>query len=253
MFIAYILAALIGVSLGLLGAGGSILAVPILRHAAGFSVAESVAGALLVVGSVSAVGAALAYRDGRVFLLPGIGFAFLASLGTMAGVQLGLLVGETVQMALFLLVMTWAIWGMSRSDPPAAGPPKEASPPSQTRRLGALFKAISVGVVTGLVGVGGGFLIVPALIALYGLDARKATGTSLLVIAFNSAVGLLGYSRALELNWPYLASFTGAALAGLALGLSAAQKIENRTLSRLFTGLLLLVLVGTLVAEISAL
>lgn len=252
MFIAYFLAALIGVSLGLLGAGGSILAVPILRHAAGFSVAESVAGSLFVVGSVSTVGAALAYRDGRVLLLPGLSFALLASLGTTVGVQLGLLLDDTLQMAFFLLVMAGAIWGMSRSHT-SPSKTEPTAPSGRSHRLVGLIQAVSVGVVTGLVGVGGGFLMVPALIALFGLDVRRATGTSLLVIAFNSAVGLFGYSQALELDWSYLTGFTAAALGGLALGLWAAQRIENRTMSRLFTGLLVIVLLATLGAELAAL
>jgi uncharacterized membrane protein YfcA len=114
----------------------------------------------------------------------------------------------------------------------------------------ALGKALGVGVLTGVVGVGGGFLIVPALVAIYGLPIKQATGTSLGVIAVNSLVGTLTYSSTVALDWGFTLSFVAAALGGLLAGMAVGRKVESRTTQRLFFATLIAVGLFTVVQEL---
>jgi len=114
---------------------------------------------------------------------------------------------------------------------------KEAKP--EVSWQGGL-RALAVGVLTGIAGVGGGFLIVPALVSLFHLPMKKATGTSLLVIALNSMVGMGAYAQTVSLNWGFVAGFAGAAAFGLVVGMRASRRIEDSRLQKLFAlGLLL--------------
>ncbi len=245
-----ILAALVGLSLGLLGAGGSILAVPILNYAAGLSAKEAVAGSLFAVGAVSAIGTLLAHREGRVLWKQGSLFAVVATLGTLGGVQIAARISGTVQMFLFILVMLVAIFAMIKKANTA--PSEEPFKPS-SGAVGSVLKALGVGLTTGLVGVGGGFLMVPALVALFDMPMKKATGTSLWVIAVNSAVGLAGYSQMIDLNWWVLGTFTGAAILGLFGGMLLARRLDGPRLTKIFIGVVVLVCLYTIGQEVSPL
>ena len=234
----YFLASLVGLSLGLLGAGGSILALPILRYAGGLPATHAVATSLAAVGAISLVGAIGAYGEGRVRLRKGLLFALLGSLGTVLGVVVASQVSGQFQMLAFVAVMLVAalsmLWGKEAE-------PKEAS-------LGMmLFQGIGVGAITGLVGVGGGFLVVPALVLLFRLPMKEATGTSLLVSAINSLVGLVTYSQVLELDWTLAGKFTGGALLGLFVGQALSRRMEASSLHRLF-GWFLLAVAGLVLA-----
>lgn len=240
----FLLAALVGISLGLLGSGGSVLAVPILKFSAGFSAREAIATSLATVGAVSLVGCLLAWREGRVLWKEGLSFAALATVGTFGGVELATRIPEKSQMALFVLVMGYASLRMFIDESKT-----EELPVGQGRTLTDGLKAIAVGVLTGLVGVGGGFLIVPALVALFGIPMKKATGTSLLVIAINSAVGTFSYSRALALDWMFTLGFALAAVVGLLLGMKFAHQIADDRLQKLFAGLLAVVCLYTAFRE----
>ena len=226
--LALILAGVVGLSLGLLGAGGSILAVPILRYAAGLPAKLAVATSLATVGSVALVGAVIAWREGRVRYRPALQFSLVASLGTWLGVRLATLLPDKVQMLLFLLVVGAALWAMKR---PSRG---QTTPGG----LAILAQTLGVGVLTGLVGVGGGFLIVPALVAIFQLPMKEATGTSLAVIAINSGIGMLSYSQTVSLDWSFTLEFVGSSLAGLFLGLSLGRKVDGRTTEKIFFGAL---------------
>ncbi len=114
-----------------------------------------------------------------------------------------------------------------------------------------MLKAVGVGILTGLVGVGGGFLIVPALMAIYRMPIRDATGTSLLVIAFNSALGVTAYSGTLDLDLAFTLTFVSAAVTGLLAGLAAGKRVGARTTESLFQGFILLVGLYTLWREAS--
>lgn len=244
----YLLAALVGLSLGVLGSGGSVLAVPILKYAAGLTAREAVATSLATVGAVAAVGAALAWREGRVMWKEGLLFSLVAAVGTVVGVELAKGMAEVLQMGIFILVMAYAAMRMFQQESPEPPDKKQAMGPGQ-----ATAKALAVGLLTGIVGVGGGFLIVPALVALFKLPMKKATGTSLLVIAVNSAVGTARYAGAIELNWGFTGAFVMAALVGLALGMGLSRHIEESKLKKMFAWTLVLVCLYTLAQELLAL
>lgn len=229
----YFLACLVGLSLGLLGSGGSVLAVPILKFSAGLSAREAVATSLATVGAVSLIGGLLAWREGRVvWKVAGI-FSLLATIGTFAGVELAKRMDEKSQMALFVLIMIIATVRMFRGQSKSSGD-EPAVQESGGHPLAFFLKAFSVGLLTGVVGVGGGFLIVPALVALYHLPMKKATGTSLVVIAVNSGVGTMRYSQAVQMDWVLTGMFVAAAVFGLFIGMSFSKKLDDDKLRELF-------------------
>jgi uncharacterized protein len=242
--VTYVLACLVGLSLGLLGSGGSVLAVPILKYSAGLTAKGAVATSLATVGSVSFIGALLAWREGRVVWKEAILFSIVATLGTFGGVQLASSMSNKAQMGLFALVMAYAVVRMLKSEP--AEPSGEKA---KTGYVGSVFRALAVGVLTGVVGVGGGFLIVPALVALFHLPMKKATGTSLVIIAINSAVGTASYSHSVTLDWRFTATFVGCALVGLVIGMKVSKGLDDTKLKKVFTGLLVLVCLYTVFME----
>ena len=242
--LALFLAAVVGLSLGLLGAGGSILAVPILRYAAGQTMDQAVVSSLATVGAVSLVGGLIAWKEGRVRFREGVQFALLAAGGTLMGARLATVLSDRIQMGLFLLVMVGAIVAMKRSKPDVLAD----APPRSWASI--LAQALGVGALTGLVGVGGGFLIVPALVAIYRLPIKEATGTSLVVIALNSLLGIATFANSMKLDWIFTLEFVASALIGLFLGLAVGRKVESRTVERLFFMALVVVALYTAAREI---
>lgn len=211
-----LLAALMGISLGLLGGGGSILAVPILKYALGFGAKEAIASSLAVVGATSLFGAASHWREGRVRLGTGLVFGLVAMAGAFLGAKyLAPFLSGATQLALFGVVMLVAAFFMLRE----GGPAKDAlgtEKGSLARTYLLLLFALggAVGILTGLVGVGGGFLIVPALVLLAKVPMKEAVGTSLLVIALNSFAGFAGYLGEVSFEWGPMALFAVLAVAG---------------------------------------
>ena len=230
------LAAVIGLSLGLLGGGGSILTVPVLVYAVGFAAKPAIAMSLPVVGITSLVGAVLHWRLGNVRLRTALTFGSLAMIGAFAGAKLAVFLSGRTQLALLALVMlaaAAAMLGGQRSRD--VGSAADAGP-----RLALLVPtALGVGVLTGLVGIGGGFLIVPALVLLAGVPMRQAVGTSLLVIAMNSAAGFIGYLGTTSIDWKFLAGFTTAAVAGALVGTALVSRVPQAALKRGFAVFLL--------------
>ncbi len=238
----FALAALMGLSLGLLGGGGSIITVPILVYVLGFGAKESIAMGLAVVGVTSLFGAAGHWRRGNVQLRAALVFGAVAMTGTYAGARLSAFVSGSVQLLLFATVMLVAAAFMFRNDRHEAVPAREPHKASSLLMAGA---ALGVGGLTGLVGVGGGFLIVPALVLLVGLPMKQAVGTSLLVIALNSFVGFAGYLGHVEVPWRALGSFTAIAVAGILLGTWASHYVSQAALKRAFS--LFLVVMGVFI------
>ena len=230
--ISFLMASLVGLSLGLLGSGGSILAVPVLKYTAGLSAKQAVATSLATVGSVSLVGALLAWREGRVAWREASLFSVVATVDTYGGVQIAHRLSDATLMGIFVAVMVYAVVRMLR---------EKKSTDEATGTAGAVGKALGVGILTGVVGVGGGFLIVPALVALFHLPMKKATGTSLVVISINSLVGTLSYSSEVPLDWLFTAKFVAAAVLGLLLGMRWAQQMSEGKLQRVFAVLLAVV------------
>jgi uncharacterized membrane protein YfcA len=230
------LAALIGLTLGLLGGGGSILTVPVLVYVLGFAAKPAIAMSLPVVGITSLVGASLHWRLGNVRVRTALAFGVLAMVGAFAGAKLAAFLTGAVQLALLAVVMLAAAASMLRGTP-APGSAADAGAPPPRALL--VLVARGVGVLTGLVGIGGGFLVVPALVLLARVPMREAVGTSLLVIAMNSASGFAGYLGTVQLDWGFLAGFTAAAVAGALVGAALAARVPQATLKRAFAVFLL--------------
>ena len=231
----------LGLSLGFLGSGGSILAVPILVYLLGQEPKAAIAGSLAVVGSVAAVGAieatsrrAVAWRAVALFGLAGMG-------GSALGALAGSVSRGAVQLAVFGLVMLAAASAMAWRRLPAQPEADRVHRSAPAMVLDGLL----VGLLTGYVGVGGGFLIVPALVLLGGLPMALATGTSLVVIVMNAATGFAGQLLAHRglagtLDWPVLAGVATVGALGSVVGRRLAGRFDDRALRRIFAVALVL-------------
>lgn len=186
-----------GALLGLLGGGGSILAAPVLIYAAGLGPRTAIVTSLLVVGTSSALTAALHARAKRVDVPAGLSLGIASMTGAYAGGRLAHLVPASILMATFIAMMIVTSLFMMR--PRSATPDGAAAP--RLRRGWLLPIGLGLGLVTGMVGAGGGFVIVPALVLLLGLPMRRAVGTSSLVIAMNSFAGFAGVVGSVTLDW----------------------------------------------------
>jgi hypothetical protein len=238
------LAALIGLSLGLLGGGGSILTVPVLVYVLGVAAKPAIAMSLPVVGVTSLIAAGLHWRLGTVRIGTALGFGVVAMGGAFAGAKLGGLVSGSVQLLLLAIVMVAAAVSMLRGTRTV-----DRTAPSTRPRAGLVaVVALGVGALTGLVGIGGGFLVVPALVLLAGVPMREAVGTSLLVIAMNAAAGFAGYVGSVQIDWAFLAAFTATAASGALVGTLLGTRVPQAALKRAF-GVFLLVVGGFVLAR----
>ena len=234
MALALALATLIGLALGLLGGGGSILTVPIFVYILGFEAKEAIALSLAVVGATSLLGAASHWRAGNVNLrIAGI-FGVVAMAGTYLGARLAVFFSGAAQLTLFAVVMLAAAYFMYRPLVPAVDIAGAAVPAKQMPMGLIAAEGIAVGVLTGLVGVGGGFLIVPALVLLGRIPMKEAVGTSLLVIAMKSAAGFVGYLGQVEVDWPFIGMFTAVAGVGILVGSWLVRFVPQHALRRAF-------------------
>jgi uncharacterized membrane protein YfcA len=220
------LAALIGLSLGALGAGGSIITVPLLVYVGHVPPKSAVGMSLVIVGVTSLVGASVQFKRGNLALKPALLFALTGMIGSFLGTTGTHLIPARTLMLLFsgvMLIVGWIMWrGLSTV--------RKAKTCNVNRCLVAGF---FVGVLTGFFGVGGGFLIVPALVFFAGLDTRMAAGTSLGVITFNCATGLLGQLRYVEIDWRLLSTFLAVALIGMIVGLTVSGRLPEYRLRRI--------------------
>ena len=212
-------AALIGLSLGLTGAGGSIITLPVLVYLAGIPPKEAVGLSLFVVGAAALVGALQRFRSAEIHLRAGFMFAAAGMAGAAAGARLTPLVSGRVLMALFAVLMLAVALNM------LMGPKIEPSTHADCRPMRCLLAGLGVGVLTGFIGVGGGFLLMPALVKFAKLPLRTATGTSLAVISFNSAAGFFSHLGESPPRWSLALVFAGIAATGVLLGSSFARRL----------------------------
>ena len=234
----------IGLILGLLGSGGSILTVPVLVYLAGQPDKVAIAESLAIVGAIASVGAVSYARHQLIDWRAVVGFGLPGVAGTYLGAVAAAYVPGAAQLTLFGVVMLAAAGAMLRG---RAGLEGDREPRS-VAAVAAL--GVGVGVMTGLVGVGGGFLIVPALVLLVGLDMRLAVGTSLSIIVLNSVTGFLTHlgtlSRAGDaVDWQLVAAFAAIGMAGSLVGARLSRRVPQAQLTRGFA--VFLVVMGTFI------
>ena len=254
-----VLGLIVGITMGLLGGGGSILTVPIFVYVLGIAPKSAIAMSLASVGATSALGAVSHWRQGSVDLRVAAIFGGAAMVAAFAGARVAGRIPETVQLTLFgLIVLTSALLMLRNAartpdEPPAHSPveeplleeapvaPMSAPPAKELRWAWIALQGLGVGLLTAVIGVGGGFIIVPALVLIGGLSMRQAVGTSLVVITMNAASGFAGYLGQVPIDWPVVGLFAGAAGVGILGGSRVSQRVPQRMLKQGFAALLLIV------------
>ncbi|MCC6998903.1 MAG: TSUP family transporter [Deltaproteobacteria bacterium] len=238
MILALALAALMGVALGMLGGGGSILTVPILLYVIGLPAKQAIATSLLVVGVTSAFAVIAHARAGRVLWRTAALFGGAGMAGAFLGGRLAHFIPSTLLLLGFAAMMLATAIAMLRPPRDAAasggdaGDGEVTAPPRQVARI--LVDGLVVGLVTGLIGAGGGFLVVPALVLLGRLPFKTAVGTSLVVIAMKSFAGFAGYLGHVSIDWSLAATVSAVAVVGTLLGGLLTSKVPQRTLRQVF-------------------
>lgn len=235
----------VGLSLGLLGGGGSILMVPLLAYVAGLDAAHAIATSLLVVGVTSVVGAVSHARAGHVQWRTGLMFGAAGMVGAYAGGWISqFLPGSLLLVGLAAVMISAAIAMLRGRTAEAVGSVQSPN----GRPVTLVLQGAAVGLVTGLVGAGGGFLVVPALALLTGLPMATAIGTSLMVIAMNSFAGLAGHLSAASIDWRLAAAVTGAAVVGALAGARLTERFSVAAL-RIGFGWFVLAMASVILAQ----
>ncbi|MDV3131339.1 sulfite exporter TauE/SafE family protein [Mycobacterium sp. 29Ha] len=238
------LAVLVGLSLGLLGGGGSILTVPLLAYVGGLDTKQAIASSLLVVGVTSAVGAIAHGRAGRVRWGVTLPFGAAAMTGALGGGVVARFIPGTALLISLAVIMIAAGGAMLRGR-------RNTNACDEVRRVPLVKMAVlgvAVGGVSGLVGAGGGFLLVPALAVLAGLPMAAAVGTSLVVIAMQSFAGLTGHLASGHVDWPLAAMVTAAAVVGALIGARLSGAVDADALRTLF-GWFVLLMASVILAQ----
>ncbi len=248
-----------GMVLGLFGSGGSIIALPALLYLLDVAPKSAIAMSLGVVGVTATLAAFDNWRRGNVVIRVALVFGLFGVVGTFAGARLGLLTPVVIQLGLFALVMYAAAWRMLR---PAKLNPVQpvmaladsvvatGGGPVALSHCHAFFSpcmghialhGIGVGVLTGLVGVGGGFLIVPALVLLSGIPMKQAVGTSLAIVAAKSYAGFAGYMGGVPIDYALMGAFTAVTVVGSFIGTRLAGRVSQAALKKSFAWFLVVV------------
>ena len=247
----FVLAVLVGVALGFFGGGGSILTVPLLVYVFALDPKEAIASSLLVVALASISGAVQHWRVGNVRVGTALAFGTAGMAGAYLGGRAGAQIDGRILLLLFAAMMILTATAMWRGRRLGAATP--TSPSRSAPRL--VLQGLAVGSFTGLVGAGGGFLIVPALVLWAELSPHVAVGTSLFVIVMQTVAGFAGYATRVAVDYWLIARVAGAAVIGSWLGVRLASVVPPASLRRAFAafvmamGVLILVRQGALVIE----
>lgn len=242
--IGFVAAVLIGVSLGLIGSGGSILTVPVLVYLFSVDAVTATAYSLFIVGATAAVGSVSYFRKGLVniktaivFGIPSIVSVFFTRAYIVPAIPkevfaIGsfMVTKSIMMMVLFAILMIVASYSMISKG-------KATSEPAGPQRFNypaILAEGAIVGIVTGLVGAGGGFLIIPALVLLSKLPMKEAVGTSLVIIAAKSLIGFFGESSETAVDWQLLLSVLASAMIGIFIGMYFSGKVDSAKLKPAF-------------------
>ncbi|MGB4769885.1 MAG: sulfite exporter TauE/SafE family protein [Chitinophagaceae bacterium] len=243
--VGYIASLIIGISLGLIGGGGSILTVPVLVYLFGVSPVLATAYSLFIVGATSLVGSFPKYKAGEInlktaliFGIPSIAAVYATRAFIVPAIPNDIFtIGSLtvtkplLMMILFAILMVFASVSMIRSKPK---PQVEETGEQKFNYPMILLEGAVVGMLTGLVGAGGGFLIIPALVLLSKLPMKQAIGTSLLIIAAKSLIGFTGDLGKAEMDWTLLLSVTGLAIVGIFIGNAMSKKVSPDGLKKGF-------------------
>lgn len=238
----YIGALIVGLVLGLIGGGGSILTVPLLVYLLGYNPIIATAYSLFVVGTTSLVGTFQKYRKGLVDIKTGLAFSFpsflavylsrrflvpnipntLFSLGNLT------LTKEMGIMIFFSIIMLISSISMIKN--------KKSNKISDEKQAyyKTFFQGLIIGTITGIIGAGGGFLYVPALVLWANIPMKKAVGTSLIIVSINSLIGFIGDVQTLEIEWTFLILFTLTSILGILIGVFLSKYISGKKLKKSF-------------------
>lgn len=259
----YVLAALVGISLGLIGSGGSILTVPILVYIMGVNPVAATAYSLFIVGTTALVGGVQNAMAGKVdfktvliFGVPSIAAVYITRMWIVPIIPQDIItIGSfaitkpIALMLLFAVVMLMASYSMIKPSKTADSPAEDA--PMTYNYPMILMEGTVVGILTGLVGAGGGFLIIPALVLLAKMPMKLAVGTSLFIIAAKSLIGFIGdVQGGNAIDWNLLAIFTAAAVSGIFGGIYLSKKIAGAKLKTGFGWFVLVMGIYIIVKEI---
>jgi uncharacterized membrane protein YfcA len=262
-FIGYIASVLIGISLGLVGSGGSILTVPVLVYLMHVNPLAATTSSLFIVGFTSLVGGLRAYSRKLVdfravteFGIPSIFSIFItrhyilpaipSHLFTIGGIPFSKEMSLMIFFALLMLIASYTMIRSHQKEPGINSVEKDR----HHKALPLVILGFLIGIVTGLLGAGGGFLIIPSLVLFLKLPMRTAVGTSLLIIAINSLLGFLFSLKQFEYNWTILISFTGLAIIGIFIGSKLAEKISGSSLKKGFGWFVLIMAVYIILKEV---
>ncbi|GCD80726.1 sulfite exporter TauE/SafE family protein [Schleiferia thermophila] len=259
----YLASVLIGVSLGLIGGGGSILTVPVLVYLLGVDPVPATAYSLFIVGLTSAIGSYTYFktnlvniRTAIVFGIPSIAAVFATRAYIVPAIpdqvlSLGNLVitKSILLMLLFAVLMIAASWSMIKKDSPKPGDLSGAGVQKFNYPL-ILLEGTVVGILTGMVGAGGGFLIIPALVILSKLPMKEAVGTSLVIIAAKSLIGFFGESGDTPINWKLIGIVSAMAIIGILIGSSLSKKIDGKKLKPAFGWFVLVMGIYIIIKEL---
>lgn len=251
LILAAVLAVVMGLTLGLLGGGGSILTVPILVYILAVPEKTAIAMSLLVVGTTSLVAMTSHARQGNVSWRTGVIFGLFGMVGAFLGGKIAAFIPGNVLLTLFALLML--VTGAAMLRPKKAVSASSAEEPLAELPVAKIaVEGIVVGAVTGLVGAGGGFLVVPALALLGGLPMKRAIGTSLLVIAMKSFAGFASFASFVQLDWTLFGVFTAASVVGTIGGTMLAKMIDANKLRTGFAVFVFVMAAGMISKQLGA-
>lgn len=258
IFIGYIGALIVGLVLGLIGGGGSILTVPLLVYLLGYNPVVATAYSLFVVGTTSMVGTYQKFKKGLVDFKTGLAFSFPSfiavylsrrffvpgipeTLFSLGNFQLSKGMGI---MIFFAIIMFLASLSMIKN-----GKEKQVAPESQ-HYYKTFLQGLTIGTITGIIGAGGGFLYVPALVLWAKIPMKKAVGTSLIIVSINSLIGFLGDVQTLDIEWTFLLTFTAISILGILIGGLLSKYISGKKLKKSFGFFVLIMAVYIIFKEL---
>lgn len=236
MILAAIFAIFVGLLMGLLGGGGSILTVPVLVYLLDFDAKNAIVTSLIIVAFTSLIAMISYAKRGCVCWKTGLAFSTTGILGAFLGGRISAYIPDEILLLLFALIMLIASFYMLRRDAHVSRniPLRDGLCPEQLPLLAIFFDGFMVGGITGLVGVGGGFLLVPALSFLVGIPMHAAIGTSLLIVTLQSTAALAGHAEHIDIDLTLVVLFSGLTVFGSLIGSSLSHKISGTILKKAF-------------------